>query len=139
MKAINFYFLEFALNSLLRQKVKNSFVIIVFTLLIVLVSSIFQVSNGLRSEALNNVDNLPEIIIQKQKAGKTIFIEHNMTNELLQINGVSYASSRIWGYYYFAHKNKTCQGLARISIFYLLLLEMQKDVLFLNVLSCFIL
>lgn len=105
MKKINLYLFEFSINSLLRQKTKNIFILGLFTILIFLVSSIFQISNGLKNELLNTIETLPQITIQQQKAGRTVFIEQKRIDELLQINGVSYASGRIWGYYYFANKD----------------------------------
>ncbi|MDX9743994.1 MAG: FtsX-like permease family protein [Arcobacteraceae bacterium] len=105
MKNINIYLFEFSINSLLRQKTKNIFVLVLFTILIFLVSSVFQISNGLKKELLNTVDILPEITIQKLQGGRTTNIEQNRVDELLQINGISYANGRVWGYYYFANKD----------------------------------
>lgn len=105
MKNINIYLFEFSINSLLRQKTKNIFVLVLFTILIFLVSSVFQISDGLKKELLNTVDSLPEITIQKLQGGRTTNIEQNRIDELLQINGISYANGRVWGYYYFANKD----------------------------------
>jgi len=105
LKNINIYLFEFSINSLLRQKTKNIFVLVLFTILIFLVSSVFQISNGLKKELLNTVDILPEITIQKLQGGRTTNIEQNRIDELLQINGISYANGRVWGYYYFANKD----------------------------------
>jgi len=105
LKNINLYLFEFSINSLLRQKTKNIFVLVLFTFLIFLVSSVFQISNGLKKELLSNVESLPEITIQKLQAGRITNIEQNRVDELLQINGISYANGRVWGYYYFANKD----------------------------------
>lgn len=105
MKNVNFYFFEFALNSILRQKTKNIFIFTLFTILIFLVASIFEISNGLKKELLTTVNSLPEITIQNTQAGKIIDIEESKINEILQINGISSANGRVWGYYYFAPKN----------------------------------
>jgi len=105
LKNINIYLFEFSINSLLRQKTKNIFVLVLFTILIFLVSSVFQISDGLKKELLRNVESLPEITIQKLQAGRTTNIEQNRVDELLQINGISYANGRVWGYYYFANKD----------------------------------
>ena len=105
MKNINLYLFEFSINSLLRQKTKNIFVLVLFTILIFLVSSVFQISDGLKKELLNTVDSLPEITIQKIQTGRTTNIEQNRVDEILQINGISYANGRVWGYYYFANKD----------------------------------
>jgi ABC-type lipoprotein release transport system permease subunit len=105
LKKINLYLFEFSINSLLRQKTKNIFILVLFTSLIFLVSSIFQISNGLKKELIDSIETLPQITIQQQKGGRTTFIEQKRIDELLQINGVSYANGRVWGYYYFASKD----------------------------------
>lgn len=102
---INLYLLEFTLNSILRQKTKNIFIITIFSLLVFITTSVFQISNGLKNEALRTVESLPEITIQQLKNGRMIQINQNKVDELLQIDGVSYANSRVWGYYYFANED----------------------------------
>ena len=105
MKNLNFYLIEFALNSIFRQKGKNIFIFTLLTLLVFLVTSFFQIATGLKSEALQTVDTLPQITIQKLQGGRTIPIEIAKVDELLQINGVKSAEGRVWGYYYFANQN----------------------------------
>ncbi len=102
---INLYFIEFAINSLSRNKTKNIFIVVLLTVLIFLLSSIFQISNGLKKELLDTVESLPQITIQNLQGGRTILIEQKSVDELLQINGISSAIPRVWGYYYFANKN----------------------------------
>jgi len=105
LKNLNFYLIEFALNSIFRQKGKNIFIFTLLTLLVFLVTSFFQIATGLKSEALQTVDTLPQITIQKLQGGRTIPIEIAKVDELLQINGVKSAEGRVWGYYYFANQN----------------------------------
>lgn len=105
MKNLNFYLIEFALNSIFRQKGKNIFIFTLLTLLVFLVTSFFQIATGLKSEAIQTVDTLPQITIQKLQGGRTVPIEIAKVDELLQINGVKSAVGRVWGYYYFANQN----------------------------------
>lgn len=105
MKKINFYLFEFSINSLFRQKTKNIFILVLFTLLIFLVSSIFQISNGLKKELIDTVESLPQITIQQLQGGRTSNISQNKIDELLQIKGISSANGRVWGYYYFSYKD----------------------------------
>ncbi|MBI3873935.1 MAG: ABC transporter permease, partial [Arcobacter sp.] len=65
----------------------------------------FQISNGLKNEALGTVNSLPEITIQQLHGGRTAPIKQDKIDELLQIDGVAYANGRTWGYYYFANKD----------------------------------
>ncbi len=100
---INFYLIEYAINALLRQRSKNVFVLIVFTLLTSLLTSIFYITNSIKYELDTTVDALPQIIVQNIKAGRHYDINVDRVDGILAINGVSDASARVWGYYYFEH------------------------------------
>ncbi len=97
---MNFYLLEFAINSLLRQKGRIFFIIVIFSTLIFLLSTLLFISNSLKRELLLTSDSLPEIIIKKEIAGRTILIDEDLTDELVLIEGVSEVIPRVWGYYY---------------------------------------
>ncbi len=71
-RGINLYLIEFAINSLLREKWKNIFIFITFTLLIALLSSMFQIASSIRYELSLSLESLPDIFIQKRKAGRSI-------------------------------------------------------------------
>jgi len=101
MKKLNLYFLEYALNSLLRSRAKNISIALIFTLLIFLLSSMLFIASSIKYELSTTVDNLPDITIQQIKAGRVVEIEEFRVDEILQIAGVSDAISRVWGYYYF--------------------------------------
>ncbi len=98
---INLYLIEYAINSLLRQKLKNSFILIIFTLLISLLASIFFISNSIKHELNSTLKSLPEITVQKLKAGRHYDININLVDEIINIAGVEDAIARVWGYYYF--------------------------------------
>ncbi|MEA3554494.1 MAG: FtsX-like permease family protein [Campylobacterota bacterium] len=98
---INKYLIEYALNSLLRQKAKNIFILIIFTLLISLITSIFLISNSIKHELNLTIDKLPAITIQKLQAGKVVDIESSRTDDIIAIAGVEDVTARVWGYYYF--------------------------------------
>ena len=113
MKNLNLYLIEYAVNSLFRNRSKTIFTIIVFTSLVFLLSSIFFISNSIRYELEKTVDALPQIIVQKLQAGRLELIDEDAVYRILQIKGVSDASSRVWGYYYFqtAGMNYSIVGL----------------------------
>ena len=104
---------EFALNSLLRRGSKNIFIAIIFTLLIFVLSSVFLITNALKTELYSTLEPLPEIIVQKMVAGKQKDIEVERTDQILQISGVDDAIDRVWGYYYFENQgvNFTIMGI----------------------------
>ncbi len=101
---INFYLIEYALNALLRQKYKNFFVLSIFTVLTFLLTSVFFITNSIRYELQSTVDTLPQIIVQKIKAGRHYDIQESMVDDILEIAGVDDAVARVWGYYYFENE-----------------------------------
>lgn len=110
---INLYIVEYAINSLLRQKYKTVFVTLVLTLLIFLLSSVFFITNSMKHELQATVDALPEITVQKIKAGRHDEIDVDVIDAILELNGVESAVARVWGYYYFqnAGVNFTLVGI----------------------------
>lgn len=98
---INIYLIEYAINSLLRQKFKNIFILIVFTFLTALLCSIFFISNSIKYELNSTLKSLPQITVQKLKAGRHYDIDTSAVDEILNIAGVQDAVARVWGYYYF--------------------------------------
>ncbi|MFA5460579.1 MAG: FtsX-like permease family protein [Sulfurimonas sp.] len=98
---INFYIVEYAINSLLRQKYKTIFISSVFTMLVFLLSSLFFITNSIKYELEQTLEALPEITVQKIKAGRHYDIDVSVIDEILDIHGVSSAMPRVWGYYYF--------------------------------------
>jgi len=98
---LNKYLIEFAINSILRDKTKNIFIFIVFSLLIFILSSVFLVTSSLQKELNLTADSLPDIIVQKMSAGRISAINTDIADEILQIKGVTNAIPRVWGYYYF--------------------------------------
>jgi len=101
---INLYLMEYAVNSLFRNKSKTIFTVIVFTALVFLLSSIFFISHSIRYELDKTTDALPQIIVQKLQAGRLELANEKRVFDILQIQGVSGASSRVWGYYYFQNE-----------------------------------
>jgi len=102
---INLYLLEYALNSILREKLKSLFIVTVFTLLVFLLSSVFFITSSIKYELDSTLDALPEIIVQNQQASRTIDIDTNVADKILNIAGVSNATPRVWGYYYFKNED----------------------------------
>ncbi len=98
---INIYLVEYAINAILRQKYKSIFIAVVFTLLTFLLSSVFFITNSIRYELDSTVESLPEIVVQKIKAGRHYDIDSDIVDSILSISGVSDAVARVWGYYYF--------------------------------------
>ena len=98
---INLYLVEYAINALFRSRSKNIFILVVFTLLTTLLTSVFLITGSIKHELHSTVDALPQITVQKIKAGRHYDIETSIADEIIGITGVSEAIPRVWGYYYF--------------------------------------
>ncbi len=109
----NLYITEYAINSLLRQKYKTFFIFSVLSALVFLLSSLFFITNSIKYELYSTVDSLPEITVQKIKAGRQDEIGVEVVDEILQMSGVQSAVARVWGYYYFENEgvNFTLVGI----------------------------
>jgi len=95
---INIYLIEYAINAILRQKVKSFFIFSIFTILIFLLCSVFFITHSIKYELDATVDSLPQITVQKLKGAREYDIDETMLDEILDIEGVSDASTRVWGY-----------------------------------------
>ncbi|MEA1955911.1 MAG: FtsX-like permease family protein [Campylobacterota bacterium] len=102
---INIYLIEYAINAILRQKYKSLFITVVFTILTFLLTSVFFITNSIKHELNSTVDALPQIVVQKVKAGKSYDIDVDAVDNILSIAGVSDAVARVWGYYLFENIN----------------------------------
>ena len=98
---MNIYLVEYAINSLLRQKYKTIFITAILTTLVFLLTSMFFITNSIKYELQSTVDALPEIVVQKIKAGRHYDIDENAADDILDIIGVNSVVARVWGYYYF--------------------------------------
>ncbi len=100
-RGINFYLLEYAVSALLRQKYKSFFITIILTFLTALLTSVFFITNSIKYELQSTVDTLPQIIVQKIKAGRHYDIDESVVDDILEVAAVEDAVARVWGYYYF--------------------------------------
>ncbi|MFA5454325.1 MAG: FtsX-like permease family protein [Sulfurimonas sp.] len=98
---INIHLLEYAINSLFRQKYKSFFIAAVLTAIIFLLTSVFFITNSIKYELQSTVDSLPEIVVQKINGGRHYDIDVSAADDILEITGVESAVARVWGYYYF--------------------------------------
>ena len=94
------YFLDFTLSSLLRRKWKNISLIVVYTLIVFLITSVLFFANAIRREAEAVLAGAPEMIIQKVIAGRHDLIPENYADQVKSIRGVRKVKGRLWGYYF---------------------------------------
>lgn len=92
--------LDYTFQTLLKRKFKNAGIILVFTFIIFIISSVIFLSYSLKREAHLVLKDSPEIVVQRMRAGRHELIPVSFIKEIMEIPGVSNAEPRYWGYYY---------------------------------------
>jgi len=93
-------FLDFTLSSLSRRKARNLSLLVVYTLVIFMLSSVIFFAHALRKEAEAVLAGSPEMIVQRTVGGRHSLIPLNYVEKIDQIRGTSAVEPRLWGYYY---------------------------------------
>ena len=94
------YLIDYTLAALLRRKTRNLGLLLVYTLLVFLFSSVLLLSQGLRYEAAALLQDAPDVIVQRLIAGRHDLLPAAWLEPLRRIRGVSAVHGRLWGYYY---------------------------------------
>ncbi|MEE4241766.1 MAG: FtsX-like permease family protein [Desulfopila sp.] len=92
--------LDYALSLLVRQKLKNLGVFIVFTAVIFLLASFQLFSTALKESAARILTTVPHITVQKMSAGRQIPYNVDYDELLRGIFGIATVKERVWGYYF---------------------------------------
>ena len=94
------YYLDFTLSSLLRRKSKNAALLLVYTLIVSVISSVVFFTGALRKEAETLLSGSPAVITQRVLAGRYDVIPLSYAEEIKKVRGVQWVKGRLWGYYY---------------------------------------
>ena len=94
------HIIEFALASLSRRPGKNLAVLVVYTSVVFILSSILFFTNSLKKEASLVLQGAPEIVVQRIVAGRHDLMTEDYIRSLGRLPGVREARGRLWGYYY---------------------------------------
>lgn len=97
----NTLLLEYALRSLVRRFGKTFFIFFILSLLIFILSSVLIIAEAIKVELFATLKTLPEITLQRFIAGKQSDLPIARVDALLDIEGISAITPRVWGYYYF--------------------------------------
>lgn len=92
--------LEYTLSSLLRRKYKNIAIIVVFSFIVAVLSSVLFLTQSLKTEAFNVLLDTPDLIVQKVSGGRHDHIPTEYIKTIKGIYGVGKVVPRYWGYYY---------------------------------------
>jgi ABC-type lipoprotein release transport system permease subunit len=109
------YFLDLTLSSLMRRKRKNISLVAVFALIVFLIASVLFFTRAIRFEALALLADAPEIVIQRNVAGRHDLIPLDYLEKIRAIRGVHHAESRLWGYYYHMASRATYTVMAQAA------------------------
>jgi ABC-type lipoprotein release transport system permease subunit len=93
-------FLDFTLSSLWRRKTRNLSLLLVYTLVVFMVSSVIFFTNAIRREAGAVLADAPEMTIQRLVAGRHDLIPIAYAEKVREIRGALSVKPRLWGYYY---------------------------------------
>jgi ABC-type lipoprotein release transport system permease subunit len=92
--------LDYALSSLLRRRMKNLGILVIFSVVIFLIGSFQLITSSLSNISREILTVAPDITIQKMLAGRQVPIHISETEKLKKIFGISLISPRVWGYYF---------------------------------------
>lgn len=94
------YIIDFTISSLLRRKVKNIGLLILYTLIVFIVSSVMFFTYAIKREAEFILQGSPEIVVQNLVAGRHDLLPITYLEKIKAIRGVADVESRVWGYFY---------------------------------------
>ena len=94
------YLIDYTVAALLRRKARTLGLLLVYTLLVFLFSSVLLLSQGLRREAAALLQDAPDVIVQRLIAGRHDLLPAAWLEPLRRIRGVNAVHGRLWGYYY---------------------------------------
>ncbi len=92
--------LDYAISSLVRRKLKNCGVFLVFAAVIFLLASFQLVIGALNQSAEDILTSVPDITVQQLEAGRQVPISVHSLKKLDRLFGIRKKSGRIWGYYF---------------------------------------
>ena len=105
--------LEHALSMQKRRWGKSLAIVLVYAFTVAVLASVLFFTHALRSEALQLLETAPDIVVQRQVAGRHDLVPADYAAAIAAMPGVRSATPRVWGYYYDAltEANFTLMGL----------------------------
>lgn len=110
--------LDYALSSLLRRKLKNGGIALIFSLVIFLLASFQFLTQSLETTAEKVLVFAPDITLQRLSAGRQVSLPDSSIGSLAGIFGIRQIIPRAWGYHFDEKNgaNYTILGLPADSI-----------------------
>lgn len=94
------YLIDYTLSALARRPGKHLGLLLVYSLIVFLLASVMLFTQSLRREAALVLAESPEIILQRQIAGRHDLMPIEYLERIGRIRGVSAQYGRLWGYFY---------------------------------------
>lgn len=94
------YIIDFTVSSLLRRKVKNIGLLVLYTLIVFILASTMFFTYAIKREAAFILEGSPEIVVQNLVAGRHDLLPVSYLEQIKSIRGVANVESRLWGYFY---------------------------------------
>ena len=92
--------LDYALGSLWRNSLKNSGILLVFSLVIFLIGSFRLVTASLDRASETLLISVPDLIVQRMTAGRQDIVSFDDLGQVKRLFGIKDVTPRIWGYYF---------------------------------------
>ncbi len=93
-------FIDYTLSSALRRREKNAALLLVYTFVVFLISSVIFFSAAIKTEADKILSASPEMIVQRVIAGRHDLIPLEYVDKIKNIRGARDVKPRLWGYYF---------------------------------------
>jgi len=106
-KFSNNAFLHFLTLLLFKQKGKHIGAILISVIIIFLLSSVLFISSSLQHTLLGTLEKQADFTVSRVEAGRAVNTPLSWLDKIVEINGVSSVTSRIYGRYYFAPREKS--------------------------------
>jgi len=103
----NSIFLYFLTLLLFKQKSKHIGAVIISIIIIFLLSAVLFISASLQHSLFATLDTQADFSVHKIQAGKAVNTPVGWLDKIVEIDGVSKVSSRIYGRYFFAPREKS--------------------------------
>jgi ABC-type lipoprotein release transport system permease subunit len=100
-------FLYFLTLLLFKQKGKHIGAVLISVIILFLLSSVLFISSSLQSTLLNTLESQADFTVSRVQAGKAINTPSAWMDKVLDINGISQVSPRIYGRYFFAPREES--------------------------------
>lgn len=108
---MNLKLFNYALGSIWRKRSKSAILFLgLFFSLTLLISSLFT-AFSIKHMILAPLEVMPEMTVQRIVGGRLETIKTERAWELVEIPGVSRATPRVWGYYFFSHRRLQNDGV----------------------------